>query len=115
MQYLWTYTRRMTPWTGKYSCRSWRSTLWDLGTAASFTHTGTGFRWWLERGEGEVLLGGIPRFQGGDPGGTTVPHHFKCSGGRSGVALDLVGGWRRGWEGRVGKGGDTPRRIFLCG
>ena len=73
MQYLWTYTRRMTPWTGKDSCRSWRSTLWNLGPAASFTHTGTGFRWWLERVEGGVLLGGIPRFQGVTQGGPLSP------------------------------------------
>ena len=45
----------------------------------------------------------------------TVTHHFQCGGGRSGAALDLVGGRGVRRAGRVGKVGVTSRRIFLCG
>ena len=43
------------------------------------------------------------------------PHHISVGGGRSGMTLDLVGDRGIGRAGRVGKGGATPRRLFLCG
>ena len=64
---------------------------------------------------GGILRGVIPRFLGGDPGGPPIPNNLQCGGGRSGTSLDLVGGRRRGREGRVGKGGDAPRHHFLRG
>ena len=64
---------------------------------------------------GRIMRGGILRFTGGKEGITTSPHHFKYSGGHSVAALYLVGGRRSGRSGRVGKGGATPLRLFLCG
>ena len=65
---------------------------------------------------GGILRGVIPRFWGGDPGGTPIPNHLQCGGSiRSVASVDLVGSMRRGREGWVGKVGDTPRRHFLRG
>ena len=41
---------------------------------------------------GWLLNRGIPRYLGGDSGGTAVPNHFQRGGGRSGAPLDLTGG-----------------------
>ena len=57
----------------------------------------------------------IPMFLGSDPEGPPIPHHLQCGGRISVESLDIVGGRRRRREGRVGKGGDTPRRHFLRG
>ena len=78
--------------------------VWDIGTAASFAHTGTGFGWWLVRVD---ITGRIPRFSGGEPWGTAFPHHFRCGVGLSGASLDIIGGRRCGRSGRVGKVGAT--------
>ena len=77
-----------------------------------FVHTGTCFRWWLVQGD---TTGRNFKVLGGDPWGLPIPHHLQYGGGSSGASLDLFGGRRRGREGRVGKGGDTPRHHFLRG
>ena len=64
---------------------------------------------------GGMLRGVIPRFLGGDTGRTPIPHHLQCGGGGSGASIDIFGEKIRGREGRVGKGGDTPRCHFLRG
>ena len=63
---------------------------------------------------GGVVLGVISMFLGGDPGGPPIPHHLQCGGRISVESLDIVGGRRRRREGRVGNGGDTPRRHFYA-
>ena len=74
-------------WIGTDAWISWRGTAWDLRPSKFFTHTGTSLIWWLVRGILQVF---IPRFSGGDPGGTAIFYHFKFGGGISGTTLDLV-------------------------
>ena len=85
--------------------------MWDLGSATSFAHTGTGYGWWIARGDTmgqhSKVLGG------GDPGGPDLPHHFQCGGRHSGASLDIVGVRRCGRSVRLGKVGATSRRLFL--
>ena len=62
-----------------------------------------------------VLLRGVQRFLGVEPGGTAVPDHFKYGCGRSGAPMGLSGGWGRGGSRWVEEGGASSRRIILCG
>ena len=100
----------MTHWTGIDAWRSWRGTERDLGPVTSFANNGKVFIWWLAKGD---TTGRLLNISGGVTQGDLLPP--KCGGGRSGVSLDFVDGRRHERTGRVGKGGTTPHRIFICG
>ena len=69
--------------------------------------------WWLAWGG--YYGASFQVFRGVTQGGTTVPHHFQCGGGRRGASLYLVGDRKRRRAGQVVKGGATPGHLFLLG
>ena len=100
----------MMPWTGTDAWRSWWVTAWDVMTTSSLVNCGTGFGWWLAQ---EDTTGRRLNVSRGWHRETHCLPQFLTWWWMQWCVNSFFGGNRSRRAGQVGKGGATPRRIFL--